>query len=273
MKTIIVRIVAAGVFFCVLEHGSCETPEEGLKAYEAKIAKANPLGEEAFAIGQKTAHKHGTAIIRPILDRSSSWKDEEGLAYIAIVLNLPLHEAIKAFETILDSKDKDRALWAREFLIEIEMYSHDQHQSVENVLAKHPRFADGVSPQTLSKSAASKDPFFYFDEGYPRACLDVYKQSNLPADAYKGISVIGRVKHPGAFGWKDKTTLSEIIERAGGFDSFAESNHVGIWRNGKGTVSIVNALAIIAKAPGTYDGPLERGDVVIVLEKRIGKSK
>ena len=97
--------------------------------------------------------------------------------------------------------------------------------------------------------------------------MDAYKKSDLPKDAPQRVSVIGKVKSPGTFGWDEKMTLSKAIEKAGGFDVSADANHVGIWRNEEGHINIVNASRIIAKAPGTYDGVLDRGEIVIVLEK------
>jgi len=116
--------------------GKCETPEESLQIYE-KAAKRTE--QEISTAGKQAAHKQGIAIIPAILDRSQSWKGEEGLLYMAIILNIPPHETISELEKVLVSKDRHRALWAREFLVEIEMYLSGGHRRVEKILDKYPK--------------------------------------------------------------------------------------------------------------------------------------
>jgi hypothetical protein len=82
------------------------------------------------------AFRHQIALIPLILDKSNEWEGEEGLLYMPIVLNLPLDDAIKEFQKYLKGPDKEKALWAREFLIEIEAYLAATLKKVSPLLEK-----------------------------------------------------------------------------------------------------------------------------------------
>lgn len=118
----------------------CETAEESLKAYESKIFSKGYafVNEEISALSKKIAQKYGVNIIEPILDRSKSWKGEEPLIYMGIIMNLPPHQAISELEKYLSSKNREKALLAREFLIEMEAYLTDEHKRVSKILEKYP---------------------------------------------------------------------------------------------------------------------------------------
>jgi hypothetical protein len=101
-----------------------ETPSEALARFDGVSAKTdNPLRGNLFTgVGREIAFRYQNALIPLILDKSEKWEGEEGLLYLPIVLNLPLDESIKEFQRYLKGPDKRKALWAREFLIEIEAY-------------------------------------------------------------------------------------------------------------------------------------------------------
>jgi hypothetical protein len=115
-----------------------ETSSEALARFDSISAKTdNPLRQDLFTgIGREIAFRHQTALIPLILDKASGWEGEEGLLYMPIVLNLPLDDSIDEFQKYLDGKDEKKALWAREFLIEIEAYLASTLQKVSPLLEK-----------------------------------------------------------------------------------------------------------------------------------------
>lgn len=115
-----------------------ETPSEALARFDGVSAKTeNPLKGDLFTgIGREVAFRHQIALIPLILDKSNEWEGEEGLLYMPIVLNLPLDDAIKEFQKYLKGPDKEKALWAREFLIEIEAYLAATLKKVSPLLEK-----------------------------------------------------------------------------------------------------------------------------------------
>ncbi len=77
-----------------------------------------------------------TELIPLILQKSDKWEGEEGLLYMPIVLNLPLEDAIAAFTGYTKGTDEKKALWAREFLIEIETYLSENLKKVGESLER-----------------------------------------------------------------------------------------------------------------------------------------
>lgn len=101
-----------------------ETPSEALTRFDdvSSITESSQRGELFTGIGREIAFRHQKTLIPLILDKSEKWEGEEGLLYLPIVLNLPLDESIEDFQHYLKGPDERKALWAREFLIEIEAY-------------------------------------------------------------------------------------------------------------------------------------------------------
>jgi len=137
MKTTLIAVVLLSMV------GPCatlfaETPSEALARYDGVSVKTDsPLREELFTgIGREVAFRYQTALIPLILDKSIGWEGEEGLLYMPIVLNLPLDDAIEELQKYLKGTDKKKALWAREFLIEIEAYLVETLKKVSPLLEK-----------------------------------------------------------------------------------------------------------------------------------------
>jgi hypothetical protein len=130
-----------------------------------------------------------------------------------------------------------------------------------------------------SPTAVARHPE-YFPEGRPRAFLEEVRRAKLPGDAHKLIAVIGALRRPRnpldppeivvfTIAPREGLTVSQAIEAAGGFGDFADSRHVGLWKNESGTFLSENVRAVLQKDPNAHDPVLEPGDIVIVLQRRI----
>jgi protein involved in polysaccharide export with SLBB domain len=83
------------------------------------------------------------------------------------------------------------------------------------------------------------------------------------------VSVLGQVKDPGSYPYKERLTLVQAISLAGGMNPLAWPKHVKLIREtdaGRETFEI-DVTAIIEK--GSQDLPLEPGDIVFVPESPI----
>jgi len=122
----------------LLTDASAETAAEALARFDRVSAKTeNPLHKDLFTgIGREIAYRHQTRLIPLILQKSDQWKGEEGLLYLPIVLNLPLEDAMVAFTGYTKGSDEKKALWAREFLIEIEAYLSENLKKVGQSLER-----------------------------------------------------------------------------------------------------------------------------------------
>jgi hypothetical protein len=117
-------------------------------------------------------------------------------------------------------------------------------------------------------------------KGRPRAFLDEIGRAKLPDDAYKVVAVVGDLKGPvdrsvqhqlSVFTMQSRAglTVSQAIEAAGGFGDFADSRHVGVWKNESGTFLIVDVRAIQNSERDAKDPVLEAGDIVVILQRLV----
>lgn len=123
------------VFSCVNLFATSVPLDEVVTKYEAEywdvVKKDTPSEMEIVQMGRRFAQVHGIAIIDPIMEKSKFWKGEEPLLYMPIVLALPLDDAIKKFGEYMKSEDKRQKLYAREFLVEIEMHLYNLQQQIK----------------------------------------------------------------------------------------------------------------------------------------------
>lgn len=83
---------------------------------------------------RRLAEDYGVAIIPAILDRSEKWEEMEGLIFVAIILSLPPEQALAVLQPEMKSTNPQRALWAQEFVIEMEMYFVEMRNQVSKIL-------------------------------------------------------------------------------------------------------------------------------------------
>lgn len=107
-------------------------------------------------------------------------------------------------------------------------------------------------------------------EGYYRAYLNILRKSQLALPQGNSVSVLGEVSKPGEVLYGDGIPASRAIAAVGGIARFGDRHHIGIWKNRDGKFVIFSLKALEDKLAGATDPMLEGGDVVIVLEKRIG---
>ncbi len=112
--------------------------------------------------------------------------------------------------------------------------------------------------------AVSREPSRRF-QGYYRGYLEQYAAAELPENSNEAVAVIGRVEKPRTIEPRQGLTLTKALEESGGFADFADSRHVGIWKNGEGRFIAVNVRAIQRKR---VDDPLlHAGDIGIVTPR------
>jgi polysaccharide export outer membrane protein len=86
------------------------------------------------------------------------------------------------------------------------------------------------------------------------------------------IYLVGGVRAPGPLELPrdDVLTVSKAILRAGGFDDFADQEHVRVTRkseSGTNQVFIVNVSAVLDKNKTKLDLPAKPGDLIYIPEK------
>jgi|SRR5579864_749524 len=135
------------------------------------------------------------------------------------------------------------------------------------------RITPSPSPTPLSAEPA------YFPKGRSRRFLDEVRGANLPDDAYRLVTVIGALKRPLDLSHhgheihvftmppRKSLTVSEAVEAAGGFGDFADTRHVGLWKNESGTFLTIDVRAFLTKEPDSRDPVVEPGDIVVVLQR------
>jgi protein involved in polysaccharide export with SLBB domain len=124
--------------------------------------------------------------------------------------------------------------------------------------------------------ATAADAQYVHDPGkrQARAFLDALRQTALPADAYKLVTVAGAIKRPGrefvfTLPVRPGLTVSQAIDAAGGFGDWADSRHVGLWKDAEGAFVTVDVRAFLKKEAHARDPVVEAGDIVVVLERRM----
>jgi hypothetical protein len=115
-----------------------ETSAHALARYETvRLGRETWQNDRLWMkIGHDIAARHGTALIPLILERSCKWENDEFLLFTPIILNLPLDDAITELARFAKGADERKALWAREYLIELETYLGESREKVSALLAE-----------------------------------------------------------------------------------------------------------------------------------------
>lgn len=84
-------------------------------------SRGEQFGEAFWQASKRLADERGTAILPALLERSKVWTGEEGMVFIPLVSLLPSEETIAELKRCQENSDGQIALWAGEFLIELDM--------------------------------------------------------------------------------------------------------------------------------------------------------
>ena len=118
------------VFLAMSAMSAEETPKDGVARLEATWTKGNgSFTWDYWLVSGSIAEKHGLALIPIVMERSKTWKGEEGLIYVPMLALLPRDESTKALKIYQEGKDERLAMWAGEFLTEFDM--SDTKEAVE----------------------------------------------------------------------------------------------------------------------------------------------
>ena len=128
---------------------------------------------------------------------------------------------------------------------------------------------DFRSKSIREAAAALLEEYQRFYVPVPRIMLQL-AEGQEDAGIWGHVTVVGRVKQPGRISLPStrEISLSEIIARAGGFDTSAKLSSIRITRrnNGSATTTTVD-LGDEKDAADTYDLLLKHGDVVQIPER------
>lgn len=123
-----------------------------------------------------------------------------------------------------------------------------------------------VKVQGRTRRAVAEDIETALADGWlnqPQVAVRVLDRQN------REVSVLGQVKEPGSYPYKERLTLVQAISLAGGMNPLAWPKHVKLIREtdaGRETFEI-DVTDIIER--GAQDLPLEPGDIVFVPESPI----
>ena len=118
------------------------------------------------------------------------------------------------------------------------------------------------------EAAAEPSAALEYYHGVYRQLLEQYAAAKLPEVFPDQLAVVGRVTRPGRVPGI-KMTLTKAIEAAGGFATFADRQHVGIWKNAEGRFLVVDERAIERHESDKPDPVLDEGDVVVVISRQM----
>lgn len=98
---------------------------------------------------------------------------------------------------------------------------------------------------------------------HPKVTVNIHRFSS------RRVSIIGEIRSPGYYEFKDGMMLLGLVSQAGGVSATARSSHVRILRRGRSgkDVALVDLEAIL-KGDMSKDVALKPGDTVVVPKKR-----
>ena len=117
--------------------GDQERLNELEKRFFETQSQGEQFGEAFWRASKRLADERGLAILPAVLERSKVWQGEEGMIFIPLVSLLPSEETVQELKRYQENSDGQTALWAGEFLIELDM--SDTRQMVEKYQSEEAR--------------------------------------------------------------------------------------------------------------------------------------